>query len=94
MEPDKGGLGAINLETYATSLRCSWYKRINRGLWSDIILDKVKKNGKSMLSKRGGHTPNAHCSPTNCQSLGNAPKCVCKTQGTSLRTKKQIKNKY
>ena len=24
MEPDKGGLGAINLEAYATSLRCSW----------------------------------------------------------------------
>ena len=43
MEPKKGGLGAINLEIYATSLRCSWYKRINSGLWSDIILDKVNK---------------------------------------------------
>ena len=43
MDPKKGGLGAINLETYATSLRCSWYKRINTGLWSDIILDKVNK---------------------------------------------------
>ena len=26
-DPDKGGLGTINLETYATSLRCSWYTR-------------------------------------------------------------------
>ena len=43
MEPKKGGLGAVNLEIYATSLRCSWYKRIHSGLWSDIILDKVNK---------------------------------------------------
>ena len=43
MEPMKGGLGAINLEIYATGLRCSWYKRINSGLWSDIILEKVNK---------------------------------------------------
>ena len=51
MEPDKGGLGAINLETYATSLRCSWYKRINKGLWSDIILDKVMKIEKVSFLK-------------------------------------------
>ena len=51
MEPDKGGLGAINLETYATSLRCSWYKRINKGLWSDIILNKVTKTEKVCFLK-------------------------------------------
>ena len=51
LEPDKGGLGAINLETYATSLRCSWYKRINSGLWSDIILDKVTKKEKVCFLK-------------------------------------------
>ena len=51
MKPDKGGLGAVNLETYATSLRCSWYKRINKGLWSDIILDKVTKIEKVCFLK-------------------------------------------
>ena len=28
LPPEQGGLGAIKLETYATSLRCSWYKRL------------------------------------------------------------------
>ena len=51
LEPDKGGLGAINLETYSTSLRCSWYKRIDSGLWSDIILDKVTKKEKVCFLK-------------------------------------------
>ena len=56
MEPKKGGLGAINLETYATSLRCSWYKRINKGLWSDILLDKVtKKENVCFLKEEHGH---------------------------------------
>jgi hypothetical protein len=32
LPPDQGGLGAIKLETYATSLRCSWYKRMKNGL--------------------------------------------------------------
>ena len=41
LPPEQGGLGAINLETYATSLRCSWYKRLNQGLWKDILMAKV-----------------------------------------------------
>ena len=32
LPPEQGGLGAIKLETYATSLRCSWYKRLKSGL--------------------------------------------------------------
>ena len=51
IEPDKGGIGAINLETYATSLRYSWYKRINKGLWSDKILDKAMKVEKVCFLK-------------------------------------------
>ena len=34
LPPELGGLGAIKLETYATSLRCSWYKRVKSGLWT------------------------------------------------------------
>ena len=28
LPPSEGGIGAINIKTYAQSLRCSWYKRI------------------------------------------------------------------
>jgi hypothetical protein len=28
LPPSEGGMGAINIVTYAQSLRCSWYKRI------------------------------------------------------------------
>ena len=41
LPPSEGGMGAINIETYANSLRCSWYKRIKSGLWSNILLAKV-----------------------------------------------------
>jgi hypothetical protein len=43
LPPNEGGMGAINIITYANSLRCSWYKRINSGLWSDILMAKVEK---------------------------------------------------
>jgi hypothetical protein len=43
LPPELGGLGAINLVTYATSLRCSWYKRVKSGLWTDILMEKVWK---------------------------------------------------
>ena len=42
LPPTEGGMGAINIETYANSLRCSWYKRIKSGLWSNILLSKVE----------------------------------------------------
>jgi hypothetical protein len=42
LPPNEGGMGAINITTYAHSLRCSWYKRINSGLWSDILMAKVE----------------------------------------------------
>ena len=38
-----GGLGAIKIETYAISLRCSWYKRVKSGLWTEIMMAKVNK---------------------------------------------------
>ena len=41
LPPSEGGMGAVNIETYANSLRCSWYKRIKSGLWSNILLVKV-----------------------------------------------------
>jgi hypothetical protein len=41
LPPEQGELGAINLETYANSLRCSWYKRLNQGLLKDILMAKV-----------------------------------------------------
>ena len=34
----EGGIGAIDINTFARSLRCSWYKRIKIGLWSDILI--------------------------------------------------------
>ena len=42
LPPSEGGMGAVNIETYANSLRCSWFKRIKRGLWSKILLAKVE----------------------------------------------------
>ena len=41
LPPSEGGMGAINIVTYAQSLRCSWYKRIKSGLWSNILTSKV-----------------------------------------------------
>ena len=40
LTPEQGGLGAVNLEIYASSLRCSWYKRLKNGLWKDILMPK------------------------------------------------------
>ena len=51
LDPCKGGIGAINLSTYATSLRCSWYKRVNNGLWSDILMEKVSRKENIHLVK-------------------------------------------
>ena len=48
LPPELGGLGAIKLETYATSLRCSWYKQVKSGLWTDIMMAKVQER-KHML---------------------------------------------
>ena len=36
-----GGLGAINLKVYASSLIMAWVKRAKGGLWSDIMTTKV-----------------------------------------------------
>ena len=33
----------LNIDTYAKSLRCSWYKRIKDGLWAKILTSKVNK---------------------------------------------------
>jgi hypothetical protein len=41
LPPKEGGMGAIHIKTYANSLRCSWYKKINSGLWSAILMAKV-----------------------------------------------------
>jgi hypothetical protein len=43
LPPNEGGMGAINITIYANSLRCSWYKRIDSGLWSAILMAKVDK---------------------------------------------------
>ena len=40
----KKGMGAVNIETYANSLRCSWFKRIKSGFWSKILLAKVENS--------------------------------------------------
>ena len=34
-------MGCINLSVYANALRCSWFKRIGNGLWSDILKAKT-----------------------------------------------------
>ena len=41
LPPKEEGMGAIDIKTYANSLRCSWYKRIDSGLWSAILMAKV-----------------------------------------------------
>ena len=40
-KPKNGGLGAINLQVYASSLRMAWVRRAKGGLWSDILTAKV-----------------------------------------------------
>ena len=40
-KPKNGGLGAINLQVYASSLRMAWVKRAKEGLWSNILTAKV-----------------------------------------------------
>ena len=40
-KPKNGGLGAINLKVYASSLRMAWVKRAKGGLWSDTMTVKV-----------------------------------------------------
>ena len=41
-KPKSGGLGAINLKVYASSLRMAWVKRTKGGLWSDTMTVKVE----------------------------------------------------
>ena len=43
LPPKDGGMGCINLTSYANALRCSWYKRLSssNGLWSDILQGKI-----------------------------------------------------
>ena len=50
--PSEGGMGAINIVTYAQSLRCSWYKRINGGLWSNILISKVNNKENCCFIRR------------------------------------------
>ena len=45
-------MGAINIDTYAKSLRCSWYKRIKDGLWAKILTSKVNKPENSCYIRR------------------------------------------
>ena len=52
LPPSDGGIGAINIKTYAQSLRCSWYKRIKTGLWSDILMSKVENKENCCFIKR------------------------------------------
>ena len=57
LPPEQGGLGAIKLETYATSLRCSWYKRLKSGLWNDILMAKVNhKENICFIKESNIHT--------------------------------------
>ena len=42
LPPNEGGMGAINIKTYANTLRYSWFKRINTGLWSETLRAKVE----------------------------------------------------
>jgi hypothetical protein len=41
LPPTEGGMGCINLSIYANALRCSWFKRIGNGLWSEILMAKT-----------------------------------------------------
>ena len=41
LPPKEGSMGCINLSVHANELRCSWFKRIGNGLWSDILKAKV-----------------------------------------------------
>ena len=52
LPPSKGGIGAINIKTYAQSLRCSWYKRIKTGLWSNILMAKITDKGNCCFIRR------------------------------------------
>ena len=42
IKPKNGGVGAINLKVYASSLRMAWVKRTKGGLWSDTMTFKVE----------------------------------------------------
>jgi hypothetical protein len=56
LQTNKGGMGAIKITIYANSLRCSWYKRINCGFWSDILMAKVyKKENCCFIRSKGIH---------------------------------------
>ena len=50
--PSEGGIGAINIDTYAKSLRCSWYKRIKDGLWANILTSKVSNKENCCYIRR------------------------------------------
>ena len=45
-------MGAINIVTYAQSRRCSWYKRIKSGLWSNILTSKVSNKENCCFIRR------------------------------------------
>ena len=52
LPPSEVGMGAINIVTYAQSLRCSWYKRIKSGPWSNILSSKVSNKENYCFIRR------------------------------------------
>jgi hypothetical protein len=92
LAPEKGGLGAINLETYATSLRCSWYKRLKQGLWKDILMAKVNhKENICFIKEKYIHEMHIAIRPI-VRAFENLQKCFLKTKDDLITLKKPLEN--
>ena len=90
LPPEKGGLGAINLETYATSLRCSWYKRLNQGLWKDILMAKVN-HMENICFIREKHIHKMHIAIRPiARAFENLQKCFLKANDDLITLKKPL----
>ena len=86
--PEQGGLGAINLEIYATSLRCSWYKRVNHGLWKDILMAKVNHSENICFIKENQiHKMHIAIRPI-ARTFEQLQKCFLKTTDDLKKKKK------
>jgi hypothetical protein len=92
LPPELGGLGAINLETYATSLRCSWNKRLNQGLWKDIQMAKVNhKENVCFIKEKRIHPMHIAIRPI-VRAFEKLQKSFLKTKDDSITLKKPLEN--
>ncbi len=90
LPPEQGGLGAIKLETYAKSLRSSWYKILKNGLWNDILMAKVNHQENICFIKEKQIHPMHIAIRPIARAFETLQACFLKTKDDLITLKKPL----